>query len=71
MDMERIEQMAYDIGYQRGYEKGKADRPQGEWIDIDTILFKAQCSSCRTWSDVMGNYCPWCGAHMKGADDDC
>ena len=40
MDMERIEQMAYDIGYQRGYEKGKADRPQGEWIPCSERLPK-------------------------------
>ena len=70
MDMERIEQMAYDIGYQRGYEKGKADRPRGEWIDIDTLVLAGQCSVCRKWSDIRGNYCPWCGAHMKGADDE-
>ena len=38
MDMERIEQMAYDIGYQRGYEKGKADRPQGVWIPCSERL---------------------------------
>ena len=38
MDMERIEQMAYDIGYQRGYEKGKADRPRGEWIPCSERL---------------------------------
>ena len=38
MDMERIEQMAYDIGYQRGYEKGKADRTSGEWISCSERL---------------------------------
>ena len=30
MDMERMIQEAYDNGYLRGYEKGKADRPRGE-----------------------------------------
>ena len=46
------------------------DRPQGEWINLDTKLFKVQCSACRVWSDVVGNYCPWCGAYMKGKQDD-
>ena len=56
--------------FDEGYEKGKADRPQGEWIDIDTLVLAGQCSVCRKWSDIRGNYCPWCGAHMKGADDE-
>ena len=41
-----------------------ADRPSGEWINIDTKLFRVQCSACGEWSDVVGNYCPWCGAKM-------
>lgn len=39
----------------------------GEWINIDTKLFRVQCSACREWSDVVGNYCPWCGAEMEGS----
>ena len=40
MDMERMIQEAYDNGYLRGYEKGKADRPQGEWIEVDDATMK-------------------------------
>ena len=79
MDMERIEQMAYDIGYQRGYEKGKADRPQVEWIwsprDMDGTV-SGCCSNCSFSHLFIGghtaqyNYCPSCGARMKGADDE-
>lgn len=47
-----------------------ANRPQGEWIDIDTLVLIGQCSVCGKWSDIRGNYCSWCGAHMKGADDE-
>ena len=81
MDMERIEQMAYDIGYQRGYEKGKADRPQGEWIDAEIPLecggsMPIQvCNLCKTFYPLAytgggHRFCPNCGARMKGADDD-
>ena len=38
MDMERVIQEAYDNGYLRGYEKGKADRPQGVWIPCSERL---------------------------------
>lgn len=53
-----------------------ADRPQGEWIPSDTDGFV--CSVCkngyRNQPTLMGRpmfeYCPVCGARMKGADDD-
>lgn len=47
----------------------------GEWI-ISYIGNRKQteCSACGksfTTYDVYGwNYCPWCGADMRGADDD-
>ena len=56
-----------------------ADRPQGEWIEHWYPHFDVagiECSICS--KDVpywernydMPNYCPNCGARMKGADDD-
>ena len=58
-----------------------ADRPRGEWIDLDDKwgfegTFK--CSTCgELWSLIDGtpqdngmNYCPNCGCRMKGADDE-
>ena len=52
-----------------------ADRPQGEWVATDDTdewyggVYK--CNICG--SEVIGgcdNYCPNCGARMKGADDE-
>ena len=61
-----------------------ADRPQGEWIKHDDE--RDYCSVCKhifktrtltkqdkwiTYVDDLGyNYCPNCGARMKGADDE-
>ena len=61
-----------------------ADRPQGEWTKHDEE--RDYCSACKhifktraltkqdkwtTYVDDLGyNYCPNCGARMKGADDD-
>ena len=48
---------------------------QGEWIVtyIDGLK-QTECSACGESSityDVYGwNYCPWCGAKMKGASDE-
>lgn len=56
-----------------------ADRPSGEWIDdIEAESngdYWANCSRCGMQIDVHENrgyynYCPNCGARMRGADDE-
>ncbi len=56
-----------------------ADRPSGEWIDDieaeSNGYYWANCSQCGLQIDVHENrgyynYCPHCGARMKGADDE-
>lgn len=53
-----------------------ADRPQGEWIEVDDYFIRCKCSICGWEShkyedDVYGMpYCPNCGARMKGIDDE-
>lgn len=57
---------------EQAYKEGQLSKmpKRGEWIDKDGGL--ATCSVCGdrwgVWS-VM-NYCPSCGARMKGANDD-
>lgn len=50
-----------------------ADRPQGEWIkpknEIAIRLNQWICSNCNYLVDGKHNYCPNCGARMKGSDD--
>ena len=66
----------FKCGAERQFEADKADRPQGEWIPSDTDGFV--CSVCkngyRNQPTLMGRpmfeYCPVCGARMKGADDE-
>lgn len=65
--------------WKNAYERGKADRPQGEWIYKDDDVFAGEytCSNCNKKAEVdlygqwiLSNYCPHCGARMKGADDE-
>ena len=67
--------------FMRGYVKGKADRPQGEWIDAEIPLecggtMPIQvCNLCKTFYPLAytgggHRFCPNCGARMKGADDE-
>ena len=50
-----------------------ADKPQGEWIiEIDANGYTyGRCSICgmRQYAGQL-NFCPDCGAKMKGADDE-
>ena len=36
---------------------------RGNWTD------EYECSLCHKVSKTYGNYCPWCGADMRGTDD--
>ena len=46
-------------------------RGVGEWIDYQQGRWVyAQCSECGTVHDVRSNYCPSCGARMKGVSED-
>lgn len=53
-----------------------ADRPQGEWImhfdDIWPEESSMECSVCHEEQPlgIDDNFCPNCGARMKGADDE-
>lgn len=43
-----------------------ADRPQGEWVKDEYDI--PHCSECNCINNtVYRNYCPNCGAKMKGA----
>ena len=47
-----------------------ADRPQGEWTNAGVLTVR--CSNCKSDFHELEavNYCPNCGARMKGADDE-
>lgn len=49
-----------------------SDKPKGEWIDsrdTDTPWNDGfKCSACKSNSLIRYNFCPNCGARMKGGD---
>ena len=51
-----------------------ADKPQGEWIFVEEFMGinRYKCSVCEREElcTRLSNYCPNCGAKMKGEDDD-
>ncbi len=50
-----------------------ADRPQGEWIEQeDDYHHYWECSECGigVGLDDIRNFCPNCGARMKGKDNE-
>ena len=49
--------------YKAGYRKVE----QGEWLTDKYGMDRSVCSICKaTYEGDVGNYCPNCGAYMKG-----
>lgn len=63
--------------YEEGYERARKDfeRPTGEWInpskspEIANKDFFSDCSNCGYTQMDETNYCPNCGAKMKGVEE--
>ena len=48
-----------------------ADRPRGYWFYSCSIFSRGyECTNCHKKSIAEYDYCPRCGARMKGADDE-
>ena len=78
-DYTKVKRVLVEDGNNFGnlFYEDKADRPQGEWKDVppnawlfNGIIQWRECSVCKCRSMFISNYCPHCGARMKGADDE-
>lgn len=61
-----VEERSYAMGYQDGLEDGLQDiRPEAKWIF-------SRCDNCGAYHNgKYRNYCPNCGAAMKGGGTKC
>ena len=59
---------AYNEGYMCGNKEAEKARPQGEWVEKEDTPASVYycCSNCEMESIPVTQYCPWCGAKMKG-----
>ena len=61
----------------RLYEAGYRKQSEGEWIEQIKVarqsnkppLLYYQCSLCGVYLATRANYCPTCGAKMKGGEE--
>lgn len=44
------------------------ERPQGKWIKIGEIGLAYKCDKCDEVNVIPENFCPNCGADMRGKD---
>ena len=71
-----VEVTDYDTGYQDGLEDGLYDiRPQGEWQFVNHYARPYRvCTVCHTErlddKSTGWNFCPNCGADMRGDDNE-
>lgn len=60
-----VEYPFYKEAYQTGYEEGKNERPQGEWVFTDDDYGFWHCNQCKTVGSPHNNFCQNCGASMN------
>ena len=65
----------YGKGYLQGYARGKAEAiPKGEWEEPFESNGKTyhKCNHCHISSELIlfGNFCPNCGADMRGNNNE-
>ena len=57
-----------------GYKQGKKDfaRPKGEWKSIQgsSVVYGCSCCNLQIVAMIPYNFCPNCGAKMKGKEND-
>lgn len=79
MDKYNASEQAYKNGYSAGYEAGRRSvgRKSGRWVKkTEDFVYYYACSECgepvlkSQWGhDFFSDYCPNCGADMRGEED--
>ena len=73
-DLDGYSSRLWKAAYERG--KAEAERKKGEWIDLwdsadPYTSHSCRCSECKQKSlRPVGNFCKWCGADMRGDQND-
>ncbi len=64
-------EQAYKNDYEKGYEQGKKDaRKKGWWVCLEPEIGYFACTVCdHRILRAKCNYCPNCGADMRGEED--
>ena len=69
-DREQYDKGYYDgcrDGETRGYQRAENEKRKGYWFDVGSL--SCRCSVCGCKNNKESNYCPECGAYMKGGNN--
>ena len=66
-----VPQPDFKAGYKQAIIDGKTNfsRLQGEWINTSPYDTEGECSVCCYLSNKCYNFCPNCGARMRGKEE--
>lgn len=69
---ELIKALEYDRDqYEKGFSDGvKSEQKTGRWNRVDYGTYKFKCDQCGNYHRAMYDYCPSCGAKMRGGEDE-
>lgn len=58
----------YQDGKSAGYRQAEKEKRKGYWLDVGSL--SCRCSECGCKNNKESNYCPECGAYMKGESNE-
>ena len=75
-DLSAYSDKLWRAAYERGKKEAEAERKRGKWVKVSADKYRIsasyfyECSKCKFVNQFKSNFCPVCGADMRGGDEE-